>query len=273
MTNPELTAAWAAVPEMAAVEAALASVRALITDATPAGDPEGARQAVIANAVAALCDGEALPKDLGKKAAEAFNVALAAQAEWLALTSAERALKDRLDTERSAYQDDALAVLGERLADILTEVRTIVARSGRIVDGDAAIAAGKTGVDDYGKLRALLARLEDTRAAQRSVLKPLFGDDGNGSIRSEAYARGHDEVTGLSSDPAPADIVPMLTRKAPRDLRYLIWLAECGRAWVPTSEVDLFAERMAPDVGEPDGPVRNYNPRVTPITTPTQPRR
>jgi hypothetical protein len=262
--NPELAAAWEAVPERAAVEAALASVRERKASMKPTVDPESARQAVIGAAVDALCDGEALPKDLGKKAADAFTSALAAQAEWAAVCTAEATLKDRLSYTMDVWRDDALEALGERLADILADVRAIVARSGRLVDGDAAIAAGPTGLADYEALRKLLVRLSNLRAAQRSILKPLFRDDPQAFEMAAAYRAGMDEVTGLRTNPAPEHIEAVITGKAPRDIEYMIWLSECGRAYVPASTSELLAQRFMAEVGTPDSYVHILNPRVTP---------
>ena len=267
--NPELDAVWATIPERADVEKAIADLKAYKASLTPAPNPDDARNAVIGEAAAAVIAGGQFPRDLGKRAAAAYTDALAANAEWAAAGDAERGLKARLESVREVYRGDLLDALGSRLDALLSDVRTIVARSGHIIDGDAAIEAGGTAVEDYASLRALLKRLGDITAALRHVLAP--GTDASGL--AEAYRRGHDAVRGLTSEPVPAHIEDALLHKEPRGIEYLLWLSECGRAWVPTSEAALLAERLMPDFGIPDGPIKDYTPAVRPISAPPQPVR
>ncbi|MFF7194520.1 hypothetical protein ACFZAM_12495 [Streptomyces sp. NPDC008079] len=222
---------------------------------------------MISDAVMAVTTGSPWPKDVGKKAVAAYTDALAPHAETAAVLAAEKAAQTNVESVREVYREDALEALGGSLTALMDEVRTIVARSGRITDGDAAITAGGTAVEDYATLTRLVGRLENIRQAQRSVMAPIDLTTPTPGL-ADAYRNGHDEVTGLRADPAPAHIVPALLRRKPRGVEYLIWLAESGRAWVPTSEADLLMERRMPDIGVPDGPVRDMSPRVVPIQAP-----
>ena len=98
-----------------------------------------------------------------------------------------------------------LETLAAQLADVLTEVRAIVERSGHL-DGDSAIEAGDQGIEDYKRLRELVGVVDELRSVQRSVYTEI-GDRG---VLATLYREGHDQFRGVRTEPLPAAVAAVV---------------------------------------------------------------
>ncbi|MET7369223.1 hypothetical protein ABZS61_25870 [Streptomyces sp. NPDC005566] len=208
--------------------------------------------------------GADFPDDIGKVVADAYRDALEGESERIALGTAVTYLKNHLDYLRTTEAETALEALGAQLRDFRAEVPNLGgARTaeGVIEVGGKAPQAWKTPSAMLGKLRAI-------RQAQHDTLRPL----GDGQRLRQLKDAGHFEVAGLSPGDVPADIVTAMT-SGHYTVDYLVYLANIGTAWVPGSFEELEGEESVPDVGIPDGPLRDYTPTETPVPKPPAPER
>lgn len=256
-----LDEAWASVPDVVRLEKVKADVDAK-KEAFGAYDlPERARDQSIDDAVRAAIESGKWPADAGRKAAKAYREAVERQSAGLALWEAARRLDEAVRCARVDNAEDALAFLGERLRDFMEEAQAAAADLGGVISADGAIAKGGKALDAWRTLTALLGVLRDIRAAQRSVLVPT-GDAGRYGALQRA---GHNEVKGMDANNIP-DWAADAMRAQEFTVPYLVWLANSGAAWVPTSFSDLEAEAaVAADVGISDGPVTDLSPMVVPV--------
>ncbi|MER7482803.1 hypothetical protein ABTX60_35070 [Streptomyces sp. NPDC126510] len=213
-------------------------------------------------------DGAPIPGDIGERASAACTAALAPYAERLALHTAVNALRRRMPFLKSRGSRTILAALAAQLGDVLSEVRTIIERSGHL-DGDSAIEAGAQGIADYKRLRGLVGTVDEIRRAQRSV----YAETGDMGVLASLYREGHDQFRGVRSEPLPADVMAVV-RGGRRDVRFLLYMAESGRAWLPVDVEELTDEaRDAEDVGSPDDGRNPFWQRETTVPEPSAPRR
>jgi hypothetical protein len=250
---------WADIPAVKRAEELFAELRARqrVTPAAPS--PEAAAANVVTEARSALSRGESLPDDIGQRAADAFLAALVPHYNALAVNLAAQDAPQLLAGARMSFADDALEALDGRLNQIMDEVRAILAHSGRIVDGDAAVDAGPQAVEDYGTLRRLASEVRTIRTTARGVFSSVWDDP---RILRDAYTMGCDEITGVRAQGAPDALRDVFAGKAQRGVKYLVALAESGRAWVPSSLDALENERTMVEVGTPAGPVLVLTPTV-----------
>lgn len=284
-TTPAPASVWDAVPDVVQAEKQLKETEERLRALPSTPTPEEARQAVIDAAVdAQRTDGAPIPADIGEQAAGAYTAALAPHAERLALATAVNALRRRLPLLKSRGSRAVLAALSAQLDDVLTEVREILARSGHL-DADSAIEAGEQGLTDYRRLRELVAVVDDIRRTQRSV----YAETGDKGVLASLYRQGHDQFRGIpvaqdedgsqwrrTERPGalPADVLDVVQGRRRRDVPFLIFMAESGRAWLPVDVEGLEDEaRDAEDLGTPDDGANPFYQRETTVIEPSAPRR
>ncbi|MEU0225229.1 hypothetical protein ABZ177_12870 [Streptomyces sp. NPDC006284] len=274
-TTPAPASVWDAVPDVQVAEKQLKETEERLSSLPRTPTPEEARQEVIDVAVEAQrTDGAPIPADIGERAAEAYTAAIAPHAERLALATAVNALRRRMPLLKSRGSRSVLAALSAQLDDVLTEVREIVARSGHL-DADSAIEAGEQGLTDYRRLRELVGVVDDIRTTQRSV----YAATGDAGVLASLYRQGHDQFCGIPAqegddgspyrrtphpDALPADVLDVVQGRRRRDVPFLIYMAESGRAWLPVDLEELTgAARDAEDVGTPDDGANPFDLRET----------
>ncbi|MFE6471494.1 hypothetical protein ACFVGP_09105 [Streptomyces rochei] len=284
-TTPAPASVWDAVPDVVQAEKLLKETEERLRALPPTPTPEEARQAVIDAAVdAQRTDGAPIPADIGERAAGAYTAALAPHAERLALATAVNALKRRLPLLKSRGSRSVLAALSAQLDDVLAEVREITDRSGRL-DAATAIDAGEQGVADYRRLTELVAVVDDIRKTQRSV----YGETGDKGVLASLYRQGHDQFCGIPttqpddvgqwsraepSGALPADVLEVVQGRRRRDVPFLLYMAESGRAWLPLDVEELEDEaRGAENTGTPEGDRNPFYQRETAVSEPSAPRR
>ncbi|MFJ4845122.1 hypothetical protein [Streptomyces sp. NPDC088733] len=260
---------WADIPAVKRLEEVAKELRERQRTTPSAPSPEEAASRVVQDAVSRTHAGESMPADVGERAAKAFIDALAPHYNAVAVHLANRQMGDVLKDIKRIYGEEALEALDADLQRIMDEVRTIVARSGRITDGDAAIAAGPQGVEDYSTLRKLASDVAGIRRTAHSIFSATGSDS---VLLTDAYRKGMDEVTGVRALGLPDGLVDAVSGKSPRGVAYVIALAESGRAWVPGSVEALEAERTMVDAGVSADAVDVLSVRETPIPTPRPPR-
>ncbi|WP_261991349.1 hypothetical protein [Streptomyces sp. OR43] len=228
----------------------MTQTEARLSALAPAPSPEHARKAVVDAAVSALrSDGTPIPADIGQRAAAAYTEALAPVAEREALTTAVDSLKRHIVYLRTRHTEPVLATLAGQLNDLMSEVRGILGTHGRIVDGETAIDAGPEAVDAFTRLRAIVNEVDALRATQRNVLRDVV-DTG---VLNAIYQAGHDQFSDVTLHPLPADVKRVIAGTRRRNVAFLIFAAESGRHWIPTSVDELTADASgAVDIGSAD---------------------
>ncbi|GJF29156.1 hypothetical protein KNE206_18560 [Kitasatospora sp. NE20-6] len=266
MINPEMEAAWNAVPEFAALTDRRTELSKKADALRAQGtDPERARSAVIAEIAAAVADGSALPADAGKRAAKAYLTALEASAEWRILSEAHVAVESRLRALRETDgADAALSALNVRLSEVLAESRGVLERLGGISTAENAIDAGKG--EEFGRLRVLLRAVADIRSAQSMTtgrVRDGIGGPGGLARKVAAHARN------LTEADVPADVVRVIQGADPVGVTYLRWIAGVAEPWVPTvSELfDAVETEKALALGE--GMPDDIGPHIVITSDPT----
>ncbi|MFF4672121.1 hypothetical protein ACFY1C_20025 [Streptomyces sp. NPDC001279] len=266
--STELTAAYAAVPEIAAAETRLTEAKRLVTEAPEAVAPEAAREAVIAEAVAAFVDSGTFPADVGRRAEEAFRDAEATGQEIVArkraVTGAEWALYSALTDHAGAV----LSHLAGRLADLLESAREAFAALGGVNSAEDAIAAGDEATSAWATLRTVVRDVGSVRDAQWTVLRgPRAPGGGVSDWAGRQWRRkGFGHVKSQHPDEMPDDV-----RSAAVDgsatLEYVRWLLDSGSAYVPLSLEELAAD--VADLTPVDvGPVTDLSPMELPPEKP-----
>jgi hypothetical protein len=233
-----------------------------------AQSPNDARRAAINEAVASVRSGETLPKDIGKRAAKAYTDALEGESEGIALYEAAASLRNHLDNLRQADGAElALEALGKRLAEFLADVKATAVDLNGARSAEQAIEFGGKAPEAWRLLTSMVPTLKNIREAQYDILRPL----GDGQRLRQLREKGHFEVAGLAPNGVPSDILHSMA-SGHYDVNYLVYIANIGTAWVPSSFDELEAEDIV-DVGAPDDSVIDYRPRVTPIPAPPEPTR
>ncbi|RRQ89707.1 hypothetical protein [Streptomyces griseofuscus] len=271
-TNPELTAARAAVPQIEAAEKQLQAAKDLLTKAPVGDSPEAAREAVIERAADAFLADGTWPKQVGQDAAKAYAEADAAlierQARQRVITRAEWSLHDALTDHSSA----ALEYLGKRLEEVLSAARSAFEAIGGARTAEDVIEAGGDAVAAWTRLRELTTDLENLRRAQWVLLaapRTPGGSASDADTRVHVWKRaaaGH--VRGLNRSEAPAFVREAITTGRVT-LEFLRWTATQEGAFVPTSDDEVEAEIAMSKPGAYEGEVRD----VTPAELPARERR
>ncbi|MEU3240083.1 hypothetical protein ACFYNH_36680 [Streptomyces anthocyanicus] len=257
---------WDAVPDVVDAEKQLRETEERLRALPRTPTPEEARQAVIDAAVEAQrTDGAPIPADIGERAAEAYTAAIAPHAERLALATAVNALRRRLPLLMSRGSRSVLAALAAQLDDVMTEVREITDRSGRLENADVADEADDrdAAMTDYRRLKELVQVVNDVRETQRRV----YAETGDAGVLASLYRQGHDQFCGIPttqpddvgqwsraepSGALPADVLDVVQGRRRRDVPFLLYMAESGRAWLPLDVEELEAEaRGAENTGTP----------------------
>ncbi|WP_030660566.1 hypothetical protein [Streptomyces cellulosae] len=275
MSNQELARALATVPEIERTERLLDEAKKRLREHPRGTAPDAARNEVIDATVRTFQADGSWPADLGKRAAKAYTTAL----EW----EAERIARDRAKTStellaydtRQAYSADALAYLGTRLDEVLSDAREAAETLGDARTADAAIKAGGAVVEAWGHLQGLTDDLTNIRSAQWELLLPrLRPGDSVGMFDEERRKLRGWKRDGFGEVKGSLDDVPAFVRAATDSGRYseavLLWLAGVGTAHVPTSFEDLQDDATAgtlPDAFE-GADWLDHSPRVTPQPTP-----
>ncbi|WP_327322266.1 hypothetical protein OG735_07050 [Streptomyces sp. NBC_01210] len=266
--NPEFKAAWAAAPDVAHAERQLAKVEARRKALGDVQSRDQARRAVIDEATASVRAGGDFPDDVGKRAADAYRDTLELESEHIALNEAATSIRNHLDFLRMTDGAEmALEALGKRLKDFLEDVKKTAVDLKDARSAEQAIEVGGKAPEAWRLLTSMVGTLRNIRQAQYDILRPLADGQRLRALREA----GHFEVAGLDRDGVPADILRSMT-SGHYDIPYMVYIANLGTAWVPSSFDELEAED-AVDVGEPDTAVYDFNPIVTHIPAPPAPKR
>ncbi|MFI5795158.1 hypothetical protein [Streptomyces sp. NPDC051677] len=276
MTNPELAAALGHVPEIERTEKLLADAKKRLRDHPAGVDPDAARNDVIDGAVLAFQTDGTWRANIGRDAAKAHAEASAWQAERMARSRAVDSTARLAYDTRQDYSADALAYLGTRLEEVLSDARTAAETLGDVRSADDAIKAGGDVVAAWGRLQGLVVDLVNIRAGQWELLLPRLrpGDAVGGFDEERRKVRawrsdGYGETRGRLDD-VPAFALDAMRRQQYTEA-YLLWLARVGTAYVPTSVENLEADVMAatePVMHDDHGPLVDYSPYVTPLPAP-----
>ncbi|MFI9562411.1 hypothetical protein [Streptomyces rishiriensis] len=276
MTNPELTAALATVPEIARTEALLAGAKKRLREHPRGSSPDAARDEVINGAVTAFQADGKWPTNIARDAAKAYAEASAWEAERTARQRAVDSTELLAYDTRQDYSADALAFLGTRLDDVLRDARKAAEVLGDVRSAGDAIKAGGDVVAAWGTLQSLTTDLATIRAAQWELLLPrLRPGDVVGSFDEERRkvrawrSDGYGEVRGRLDD-VPGFALDAMRRQQYTE-PYLLWLASVGTAHVPTSVEDLEAHVTAaqePVQYDDRGPLVDYTPHEAPMPAP-----
>ncbi|MGX1472403.1 UNVERIFIED_CONTAM: hypothetical protein RKD50_001211 [Streptomyces canus] len=270
-TNPELTAAWATVPDVAKAQErhqeAVKIRRAFPRGAAPAEALAGVQDA----AMASFIETGKWPSTFAKDAAKAHAEALVWESEVVALRLLEQRTKAQAEDIRDALSVDVLSHLRARLAEILDAAKSAGEALGDVTTAEQAIEAGGDVLDAWRRLTGLLRDYVNVRAASWDVLQSVSG---MGPQLRQWRDAGHGQIRGVRLDSVPAHIVDVM-RSGAFTIEYLVWLARSGAAFVPESYDDLEAHVMAatePLMHDDRGPLRDLSPDVTPIPEPPAPK-
>ncbi|MGW5651984.1 hypothetical protein [Streptomyces humi] len=266
--NPELTAARAAVPEIADAQRRLDAARKLLDGAPTSVAPDVARDTILSDAADAFMADKPWPRDIGKRVAKAVEEAEAASVEFLArkgvVTRAEWALYEALE----AATEDVLTSLGARLAELLDEARSAFTALRGANSAEAAIEAGGDVVAAWTRLRGIVQSVGHVRAAQWEALRGprVPGQAVGGEVLGNRERRqGFGHVKSTHPNKVPADVrAALLDMSGNVTLDYVRWLAACDDAYVPTSIDELEGDVAV--LTTPDGMSdwEDISPRVLP---------
>ncbi|MFI9175731.1 hypothetical protein [Streptomyces lincolnensis] len=269
-TNPELTAAWATVPDVAKAQERHEEA-AKLRRAFPRGkSPAEALAALQAEAVVTFTDTGKWPTDYAKRVAKAHADALAWESEALALRNLEHATKAAAEDLRDSLSPDVLEHLDGRLTEILDAAKSAGEALGGVATAEQAIEAGGDVLDAWRRLTSLLKDYRNVRAAQWDVLNAVSLSDDQSRMRTWR-AQGHGEVKDVRMADVPPYILDVL-RSGAYDVEFLVWVAQGGAGYVPTSYDDLEIHVTAatePVAYDDHGPLVDLSPRVLP---PREPR-
>ncbi|WP_328942970.1 hypothetical protein OG259_16475 [Streptomyces sp. NBC_00250] len=263
VTNPELAAALATVPEIARAEKTANEAEKRLREHRAGAEPHTARDRVIDEAVSALTSTGKWTADIGKKAAAAYQSAMEWESERTALRRAKDAARDYAIGVREALAGDALAYLGRRLDETLSAAREAGDVLGDVRTADEAIRAGGAVVEAWSRLQGLVVDLKNVREAQWDLLSPPLRTGQLSSLTNRPTMlawrnAGHGEIRGFRVDDAP-EILLDAARSRRYSVDYVLWLSRRGTAYVPGSVEELTDEVEAakpePIFYDDNGPV------------------
>lgn len=287
--------ALAAVPQYAAADSAVATVKAALADLQ--ADRPRERTAVEAELREALLDGQPVPDDLPDRLDELDRATRRWTHEVEVLDRVRRDLEaQRTSCLTPASTVSAFELLAAELAEILDAVRDVGADLGPARTADQAAAADKAAA--WVDLTGLVERYDRLRAAQ-FTLAPAAGLGGgvhqaqtlledHGLLRNQLDVdpflaerlvppAGDDPVTGAPATPTPENILlsrcPWPAAKHPRGRRwwpttdrpaYLVWCAsDEPEPWVPTID-ELHAHRAAVEAAARQAAAEDLGPGESP---------
>ncbi|WP_033305981.1 hypothetical protein RFN58_12550 [Streptomyces iakyrus] len=157
-TNPELTAAWATVPDVAKAQEHHEAAVKLRRDLPRGKAPAEALADVQAEAVAVFSDTGKWLSTFAKDAAKAHADALMWEAEAVALRRLEDVTKAAAEFLRDSLSADVLEHLHGRLAEILDAARSAGETLGDVTTAEQVIDAGGDVLDAWRRLTSLLKR-------------------------------------------------------------------------------------------------------------------
>lgn len=224
---------WAGVPEIAVLTAALGKAQTAHTRTSGAAYNPLQHAANLAGTLTA---GQDVPSDLGRQLWDDVRAVEQAGLARECLWQASEALKGQLAEAKREHADDALAVLHDELARVITEVRQLDPVLGNVTSAEAAIDAGKA--QEWARLTACAKRHGEVRLRQHDVVVGAGVDRPNASALIEKAGRFANA----------ADLDPLRTRiatgkevpdPAPRyggsSIEYVRWLANPNvEPWVPS---------------------------------------
>jgi hypothetical protein len=267
-TNPELTAAWATVPEVAKAQERHEAAVKLRRDFPRGKTSAEALADVRAEAVATFADTGKWPSTFGRDAAKAHADALVWEAEFLALRNLEDVTKAAAEDLRDSLSVDVLEHLDSRLTEILDAAKSAGETLGDVMTAEQAIEAGGDVLDAWRLLTSLLKDYRNVRDAQWDVLRAVSGEEARMRMRQWRDA-GHGETRDVRVDDIPSHIRGVMRSHA-YTIEYLVWLARSGSAFVPTSYDDLefsVTASLEPVAYDDQGPI-DLSPRVLPSLNP-----
>jgi hypothetical protein len=268
-TNPELTAAWATVPEVAKAQERYEAAKKLRREFPRGKSPAEALAAVQAEAAATFADTGKWPSTFARDAAKAHAEALVWEAEAVALRNLEDVTKATAEHLRDSLSADVLEHLDGRLTEILDAAKTAGEALNGVTTAEHAIEAGADVLDAWRRLTALVKDYRNVRAAQWDVLRAVSGEDGRARM-SGWRAQGHGEIKGVRTADVPPYIVDAM-RSGAYDVEFLVWVAQSGAGYVPATYGDLEAEVTAstePLAYDDHGPIRDLSPTELPPLKP-----
>lgn len=264
-TNPELTAAWATVPDVAKAQERHEAAVKLRRDFPHGKTPAEALAAVQSDAIATFTSTGKWPSTFAKDAAKAHADALVWESEAAALYELERATKANAEDLRDSLSVDVLEHLGSRLTEILDAAKDAGETLGDVTTAEQAIEAGGDVLDAWRRLASLLKDYRNVRDASWDVLRAVSGMDERSSMQRWRN-EGHGEIKDVRMDDVPSHIRDVMRSRA-YTVEYLVWVAQSGSAFVPTSYDDLEFSVTAstePLAYDDFGPIVDLSPRVTP---------
>ncbi|CAM5417099.1 hypothetical protein [Streptomyces purpurascens] len=268
-TNPELTAAWATVPDVAKAQERHEAAVKLRRDFPRGKSPAEALADVQAEAVATFADTGKWPSTFAKDAAKAHADALVWESEFLALRRLEDVTKDAAEFLRDSLSADVLEHLDGRLSEILEAVKSAGETLDDVTTAEQAIDEGGDVLDAWRRLTSLLKDYRNVRAAQWDVINAVSGEDERARMRMWR-TEGHGEIRGVRTADVPSHILDVI-RSGAYDVEFLVWVAQSGTGYVPASYGDLEAEVTAstePVAYDDHGPLVDLSPRVLPPLNP-----
>ncbi|WP_186784334.1 hypothetical protein [Streptomyces sp. CBG33] len=256
-TNPELTAAWATVPEVAEAQARHEELAKLRKDQPARLGADAARAAVESEAWETFRDTGKWPSDVGKRAAKAWIDGLEHEAASRALYSAEQRAQYEAEGLRDARSDDVLAHLGRRLAETLTDAAEHGEALNGVSDAEGAIQAGGAVLDAWRALTALVPVYGRLRAAQWDVLHAVSGSDDSAKL-SKWRREGYGHLRGVNPEDITFDALSAFQADA-YTVPVLVWVANHGDAYMPEGFGDVEDDVLTTTADEvSDGPAVEY---------------
>ncbi|MGY4927734.1 hypothetical protein [Streptomyces sp. 900105755] len=247
ITDADLEAAYAAVPEIDEAARRLHAAKELSAGATgPGVSPEEARNAVFDEAADAFMSGGEWPKDLARRARKAFDETESASLDFMARRRAVERAELALYEAQIGHSSAALEHLGKRLDDVLSDARSAFEALRGANSAEAAIDLGGDAVEAWTRLRKLTGDLKQVRELQWAILRGPRLPGGGVEVDTPVHrwrTQGCGHVRGLNPNDMPA-----FAREAIRTgnvtREFLQWTASQD-AYVPKSAEEMEAEIAA----------------------------
>ncbi|BDH67016.1 hypothetical protein [Streptomyces sp. PLM4] len=255
--NPELTAAWATVPEVAEAQTRYEELAKLRKNQPARPGADAARAAVESEAWETFRDTGKWPSDVGKRAAKAYLDGLEHEAASRALYAAEQRAQYEAEGLRDARSDVVLAHLGRRLAETLTDAAEHGEALNGVSDAEGAIQAGGAVLDAWRALTALVPVYGRLRAAQWDVLRSVSGEDDRATL-AKWRREGYGQLRGVNPQDIPSDVLSAIQADA-YSVPVLVWVANHGDAYMPESFGDVEDDVLTTTADEvSDSPAVEY---------------
>lgn len=207
------------------------------------------RDALVADARAAIMAGEPVPADLGEQLYAADH----AVEWWTARKAVVKNIADSLKNEREYYEqthgDELIEVLKPELVRILDEASEMIPRLGGAKTAEAAIDSGGDAVAAWSDLGVVANDYADLRRTHWEILRNGWTDNRIVLMTSEhgvhsAIHRAEELWTG-GTPPWPVEDVLRPASRPTTTRAFLLWAnANREHVWLPTvSEVQAERDR------------------------------